>query len=203
MNREEILRAKDRSIAHLRGILGDNVETVIAERRYGFISGLLKDVLEKPLIEQPTLSDKIDEVVINRWLGIPLFLALLYGVFQFVFTLSVPFMDWIGQFFGWLGRYASGVSPDWLGSLLANGIIGGVGSVLTFVPPIFLLFIAIAILEDCGYMARAAFIMDRSMHRIGLHGRSFIPMILGFGCNIPGIMACRTIENPKDRLLLS
>ncbi|MBA7635306.1 hypothetical protein ES703_42907 [subsurface metagenome] len=200
MSREEILRAKDRSIAHLRGILGDDTETVIAERRYGFISGLLKDVLKKPPIERITPSDKIDKVVINRWLGIPLFLALMYGMFQFVFTLSVPFMDWIDGFFGWLGGYASGISPDWLGSLLANGIIGGVGSVLTFIPPIFLLFIAIAILEDCGYMARAAFIMDRLMHRIGLHGRSFIPMILGFGCNIPAIMACRTIENPRDRL---
>jgi len=200
MSREEILRAKDRSIAHLRGILGDDTDTIIAERRYGFISGLLKDVLKKPPIERLTPSDNIDKVVINRWLGIPLFLALMYGMFQFVFTLSVPFMDWIDQFFGWLGGYASGVSPDWLGSLLADGIIGGVGSVLIFIPPIFLLFIAIAILEDCGYMARAAFIMDRLMHRIGLHGRSFIPMILGFGCNIPAIMACRTIENPKDRL---
>ena len=200
MNREEILQAKDRSIAHLRSILGDSVETVIAERRYGFISGLLKDVLEKPTIEQPTFSDKIDRVVINRRLGIPLFLVLLYGMFQFVFTLSVPLMDWIDQFFGWVGGFASGVSPDWLGSLIADGIIGGVGSVLVFVPPIFLLFIATAILEDCGYMARAAFIMDRLMHRIGLHGRSFIPMVLGFGCNVAGVMTCRTIENPKDRL---
>ena len=200
MNRQEILRVKDRSIAHLRRVLGDDPETVIADARYGFISGLLKDVLKKPPVERLTLSDNIDKVVVNRWLGIPLFLAIMYGVFQFVFTLSAPFMDWIDEFFGWLGGYASGVSPNWLGSLLADGIIGGLGSVLIFVPPIFLLFIAIAVLEDCGYMARAAFVMDRVMHRIGLHGRSFIPMILGFGCNIPGIMACRTIENPKDRL---
>ncbi len=200
MSREQILEAKDRSIAHLRRILGDNAETVIAEARYGFIGGLLKDVLKKPPVERLTVSDNIDKVIVNRWLGIPLFLAIMYGVFQFVFTLSAPFMDWIGQFFGWLGGYTSGVSPGWLGSLLADGIIGGVGSVLIFIPPIFLLFIAIAILEDCGYMARAAFVMDRVMHKVGLHGRSFIPMILGFGCNIPGIMACRTIENPKDRL---
>ena len=200
MSREEILRAKDRSITHLRGILGDDAETVIAEERYGFISGLLRDVLKKPPIERITLSDKIDNVVINRWLGIPLFLALMYGMFQFVFTLSVPLMGWINELFGGLAGYASGVSPAWLSSLLANGIIGGVGSVLIFIPPIFLLFIAIAILEDCGYMARAAFIMDRLMHKIRLHGRSFIPMILGFGCNIAAIMACRTIENPKDRL---
>jgi ferrous iron transport protein B len=200
MNIQEIIRVKDKSIAHLRGVLGDDAETVIADARYGFISGLLKDVLKKPPIERLTLSDNIDKVVVNRWLGIPLFLAIMYGVFQFVFTLSAPFMDWIDGFFGWLGGYASGVSPDWLGSLLADGVIGGLGSVLIFIPPIFLLFIAIAILEDCGYMARAAFVMDRVMHKIGLHGRSFIPMILGFGCNIPGIMACRTIENPKDRL---
>ncbi len=200
MSREEILQAKDRSVAHLRGILGDDAETVIAEERYGFISGLLRDVLKKPPIERITLSDNIDNVVVNRWLGIPLFLALMYGMFQFVFTLSAPLMGWIDQFFGWIGGYAAGVSPDWLGSLLADGLIGGVGSVLIFVPPIFLLFIVIAILEDCGYMARAAFIMDRLMHKIRLHGRSFIPMILGFGCNIPAIMACRTIENPKDRL---
>jgi len=200
MSRDEILRAKDRSISHLKTVFGDDAETVIADARYGFISGLLKDVLKKPPIERLTLSDNIDKVVVNRWLGIPLFLAIMYGVFQFVFTLSAPFMDWIDAFFGWLGGYASGVSPDWLGSLLADGIIGGLGSVLIFIPPIFLLFIAIAALEDCGYMARAAFVMDRVMHKVGLHGRSFIPMILGFGCNIPGIMACRTIENPKDRL---
>jgi len=200
MNREEILRVKDKSIAHLKGVLGDDAETVIADARYGFISGLLKDVLKKPPVERLTLSDNIDKIVVNRWLGIPLFLAIMYGVFQFVFSLSAPFMDWIEGFFGWLGGYASGVSPEWVGSLLADGIISGVGSVLVFIPPIFLLFIAIAILEDCGYMARAAFVMDRVMHKIGLHGRSFIPMILGFGCNIPGIMACRTIENPKDRL---
>lgn len=200
MSREEILQAKDKAVAHLREVLGDDAETAIADARYHFISELLKETLKKPPIERPTFSDKIDKVMVNRWLGIPLFLAIMYGVFQFVFTLSGPFMDWIDGFFGWLGGYASDISPDWLGSLLADGIIGGLGSVLIFIPPIFLLFIAIAILEDCGYMARAAFVMDRVMHKIGLHGQSFIPMILGFGCNIPGIMACRTIENPRDRL---
>jgi len=200
LDSEEILKAREESISHLKSIYGDDAETVTADARYGFISGLLKDVLKKPPVERLTLSDRIDKVIVNRWLGIPLFLAIMYGVFQFVFTLSAPFMDWIDQFFGWLGGYASGISPDWLASLLADGVIGGLGSVLIFIPPIFLLFIAIAVLEDCGYMARAAFVMDRVMHKIGLHGRSFIPMILGFGCNIPGIMACRTIENPKDRL---
>ena len=199
MDKQEVLQANEQSLAHLRSIYDDETETVIADARYGFISGLLKDVLKKPPIERLTLSDKIDTVVVNRWLGIPLFLGIMYVAFQFVFRLSVPFMDWIDAGFGWLAGLTSGIG-GWGGSLLADGVIGGVGSVLIFVPPIFLLFIAIAVLEDCGYMARAAFVMDRVMHKVGLHGRSFIPMILGFGCNIPGIMATRTIENPKDRL---
>jgi len=197
---EEILDAKDRSLAHLRKVYGDEAETMIADGRYGYISGLMKDILKKPAIERLTLSDRIDKVVLNRWLGIPIFLALLYGVFQFTFVVSVPFMDWINEGFGWLSEQVSGIG-GWGGSLLADGIIGGVGSVLVFVPVIFLLYIALSILEDSGYLARAAFVMDRLMHRIGLHGRSFVPLMLGFGCNVPAIMATRTIENPKDRLV--
>ena len=200
MSREEIIRAKDKSIGHLRGILGDEAETVIAGERYGFISGLLKDILRKPRVEKVTASDKIDQVLVHRIWGIPIFLGIMYGMFQFIFTLSIPLMRLIDTGFSNLAGMAEGVSPAWWGSLLSDGIIGGVGSVLSFVPPIFLLFIAISVLEDCGYLSRAAFVMDRVMHRIGLHGRSFIPMILGFGCTIPAIMACRTIENPKDRL---
>jgi ferrous iron transport protein B len=200
VSNDEILKLREEAAEKIKSVYGSDADMVIADARYGFISGLLKDVLKKPPIERVSLSDKIDKIIVNRWLGIPIFLGLMYLVFQFVFTVSVPFMDWIDAFFGWLGGYAANISPDWLGSLVADGIIGGVGSVLVFVPPIFLLFIAISILEDSGYMARAAFVMDRLMHKIGLHGRSFIPMLLGFGCNIPGIMACRTIENPKDRL---
>jgi ferrous iron transport protein B len=197
---EEILDAKDKSLAHLRKVYGDEAETMIADGRYGYISGLVKDTLKKPAIERLTLSDRIDKVVLNRWLGIPIFLALLYGVFQFTFVVSVPFMDWIDEGFGWLSEQVSGIG-GWGGSLLADGIIGGVGSVLVFVPVIFLLYIALSILEDSGYLARAAFVMDRLMHRIGLHGRSFVPLMLGFGCNVPAVMATRTIENPKDRLV--
>ena len=200
MLNEAIMKLREAATEKIKSVYGSDADMVVADARYGFISGLLKDVLKKPPIERVSLSDKIDKIIVNRWLGIPIFLGLMYLMFQFVFTVSVPFMDWIDAFFGWLGGYAANISPDWLGSLVADGIIGGVGSVLVFVPPIFLLFIAISILEDSGYMARAAFVMDRLMHKIGLHGRSFIPMLLGFGCNIPGIMACRTIENPKDRL---
>ena len=199
MHNEEVLQASEKSLAHLKSIYGDEAETVIADGRYGFISGLLKDVLKKPTVDRVTMSDKIDKVLVNRWAGIPIFLGIMYLMFQLVFTLSVPFMDWIDAGFSWLGGQAAGIG-GWGGSLLADGIIGGLGSVLIFVPPIFLVFIAISILEDCGYMSRAAFVMDRVMHKVGLHGRSFVPMILGFGCAIPGIMACRTIENRKDRI---
>jgi len=199
VSREEILRAREKSAAHLRHIFGDEAETAIAEARYGFISGLLKETLTKPAVEHATTSDKIDRVVINRRAGIPIFLGIMYGVFQFVFAASAPLMDLIDGGFGWLAEQASAVG-GWGGSLLADGIIGGVGSVIIFVPPIFLLLVAISILEDCGYLARAAFVMDRVMHKIGLHGRSFIPLMLGFGCTIPAVMACRTIENREDRL---
>ncbi len=199
MDEGEVLEAKEQSLSHLRGIYGDEVEVVIADARYGFIGGLTKEVLQKPAVERLTLSDIIDRVVLNRWLGIPLFLAIMLLVFQCTFTLSAPLMDWLSRGFGWLGGAASGIGGGF-GSLLAEGVIGGVGTVLTFVPPIFLLFIALAVLEDCGYLARAAFVMDRLMHHIGLHGRSFVPLLLGFGCNVPAIMATRTIENPRDRL---
>lgn len=200
MTKEETLQAKDKSLFHLRSIYGEEAGTVIAGGRYGFISALLKETLKKPAVKEITLSDKIDRVLLNRIVGIPIFLALLYGVFQFTFTLSNPLMNWINAGFNWLGERAVGISPDWFGSLLGDGVIAGVGTVLSFIPPIFLLFIAIAVLEDSGYMARAAFVVDRVMHKVGLHGRSFIPLVLGFGCNIPAIMATRTIENPKDRL---
>jgi len=172
MNREEILKAKEDSLSHLRSIYGDDAETILAERRYGFISGLLKETLRRPPVEGLTTSDKIDRVVVNRAWGIPIFLLAMLAMFEFTFTLSGPLMDWIDAGFGWLGERTVGISPAWLGSLLGEGIISGVGSVLIFIPPIFLLFAALAILEDCGYMARAAFVMDRLMHRIGLHGRS-------------------------------
>ena len=201
MDREQILRVKDESLAHLRKVYGDEAETVIADARYGFISGLIKDVLQKPAIDRLTISDRIDKVVLNRWLGIPIFLAILFGMFQFTFVTSAPIMDGIEKLFGWLAGLVGGISPAWLGSLVTDGIIGGVGSVLVFVPVIFLLYIALSIIEDSGYMARAAFVMDRLMHKIGLHGRSFVPLMLGFGCNVPAIMATRTIENPKDRLV--
>jgi ferrous iron transport protein B len=188
--------------------LGYDLETAIVERRYGFLSGLVRESTRKrlDLMERLDISDRIDRVLVNRFLGIPIFLGMMWLVFQLVFSLGGPLADGIDAFMGWLGEgVSSGIKavggPQWLSSLLSDGIIGGVGSVLVFLPNIMLLFLAIAILEASGYMARAAFVMDRFMHALGLHGKSFIPMLLGFGCNIPGIMATRTLESNKDRIL--
>ncbi len=200
MSDGEIINTRNDSLAHLRRIHGDDAETMIADARYGFISGLMQDVLEKPSVAKVTMTDRIDRLALNRWLGIPLFLVILFGVFQFTFTVSTPLIDWISRGMDWLAEQAAVISPAWLGSLLSDGVIGGVGAVLTFIPIIFLLYIAMSILEDTGYLARAAFVMDRLMHRLGLHGRSFVTLMLGFGCSVAAIMSSRTIENPKDRL---
>ena len=189
---------------HLQELLGDDPAILFADRRYGFISGACAEAVRLSPEARHTISDKIDAVVTNRVLGLPIFLLLMYLVFQLTFTVGAPPMDWIDAGFGWLGEFVSGLWPPGsesaLKSLLVDGIIAGVGGVVIFLPNILLLFLAIAVLEDSGYMARAAFIMDRLMHKIGLHGKSFIPLLLGFGCTIPAVMATRTIENERDRL---
>ncbi|MEW6686614.1 MAG: ferrous iron transport protein B [Candidatus Edwardsbacteria bacterium] len=199
----EILAQVEKSTHHLQGIFGDTPEAIIADRRYGFISGACSEAVKRSYEVRHTLSDKIDNILINRILGLPIFLGLMWLVFKFTFKLSEPLMGWVEAGQEWLGNFVGRflLEGSALQSLVVDGIIGGVGSVLIFVPIIFLLFLAIALLEDSGYMARAAFIMDRLMHKIGLHGRSFIPMLLGFGCNLPAIMATRTIEDRKDRFV--
>ena len=198
------LAATERSRRHLRGVLGDAPEAVIAERRYGFISGACQETVRNTVEARHVLSDQIDKVLTNGLVGLPIFLALMYLVFQLTFTLGELPMGWIEGFFGWLGGAISNLWPagsdSALRSLLVDGIIGGVGGVIVFLPNILLLFLAIAFLEDSGYMARAAFLMDRLMHRIGLHGKSFIPMMIGFGCSVPAILATRTLESRRDRL---
>ena len=148
-------------------------------------------------------SDMIDAIVTNRVLGLPIFLLLMYLVFFLTFKVGNYPMGWLEQFFAWVAAAIAGFWPagseNWLKSLLVDGVIGGVGGVLVFLPNILLLFLAIAILEDSGYMARAAFVMDRIMHKIGLHGKSFIPMLIGFGCSVPAIMGTRILENKRNR----
>lgn len=200
----EVNEQIEKSAAHIEKVLGESAETAIAGARYGFISGACQEAVRSTIEIRHTISDRIDSVVTNRVLGIPLFLVLMYLVFHLTFTLGIPPMEWIEGAFGWLGGVVEGWWPEGteslLKSLLVDGIIGGVGGVVVFLPNILLLFLAIAILEDSGYMARAAFIMDRLMHKIGLHGKSFIPMLIGFGCSVPAIMATRTLENRRDRL---
>jgi len=200
----EVLSAAERSIAHIENVAGDSPEIIIADRRYGFISGVCQEAVQFTVEARHTMSDRIDMVLTNRAMGLPIFLAMMYLVFQLTFTIGDPFMGWIESLFGSLGALVDGWWPrgseSALKSLLRDGIIGGVGGVIVFLPNILLLFMAIAFLEDSGYMARAAFIMDRLMHKIGLHGKSFIPMLIGFGCSVPAIMATRTLENRRDRL---
>ena len=201
---EEILQAVTSSIEHLRTIFSDEPEIIIADRRYGFISGACQETIKSTVELRHTTSDMIDAVVTNRILGLPIFLLLMYLVFFLTFKIGDYPMGWLENFFEWAGRsisaFWSAGSESRLKSLLVDGIIGGVGGVIVFLPNILLLFLAIALLEDSGYMARAAFIMDRLMHKIGLHGKSFIPMLIGFGCSIPAIMGTRILENRRNRL---
>ena len=182
--------------------LGKPPTYVIAEKRYRFIDKILQEVIIRKPEEKPTITDAIDQVITHKYLSIPIFITLLWGMFKFTFDAAAPLVDGIDILFGLLADYArSNIKIEWLASFLADGIIGGLGSVLVFMPNIFFLFLAMALLEDIGYMARAAFNFDRIMKRIGLHGRSIIPMVLGIGCNVPAIMSARTIESEEDRLV--
>jgi len=200
----DVNRQVDASTRHLRMIFGDSPELVIAGRRYGFISGACQEAVRSTVEARHTLSDRIDTVLTHSLAGVPIFLAMMYLVFYLTFTLGEYPMGWLEQLFAWAGGAISGLWPagtdSILRSLLVDGIIGGVGGVVLFLPNIMLLFLGIALLEDSGYMARAAFLMDRLMHRIGLHGKSFVPMLIGFGCSVPAILATRTLENRRGRL---
>jgi ferrous iron transport protein B len=200
----EVLEAARRSGDHLRGIFHDEPEMVLADRRYGFISGACQETIRNSVERRHDTSDTIDALVTHRLLGLPIFLGLMYAVFSLTFTAGRYPMRWLEMLFGWSAMTVNALWPAdtalWLRSLLVDGVISGVGGVLVFLPNILLLFLAIALLEDSGYMARAAFVMDRIMHKIGLHGKSFIPMLIGFGCSVPAIMATRILENRRNQL---
>jgi ferrous iron transport protein B len=195
------------ALHHLRRAHGEDLESVLAEARYALATGLTREVLVKPELPKTEITEKIDRVVLHRVFGIPIFLGAMWIMFKLTFDLSKPFADWIGAMIaGPFKRWAEALlglihAPDWTVSLVTDGIIAGTGNVLVFVPMIFAMMFFITFLEGSGYMARAAFVMDRAMHSIGLHGKSFIPMLLGFGCNVPAIYATRTLENPRDKAL--
>lgn len=201
-NMEHILERANEFREELVAKLGEDVEMFIAGKRYQFVGKIYQDAVDSRGVNSVTLSDKIDRILTNRMFGLPIFFALMWLVFNLVFTLGNIPNGWIDSGFGALGKYLDTIIADGpLKSLLVDGVVGGVGSVLVFIPNILLLFLAIAILEDTGYMARAAFIMDRLMSRFGLHGKSFIPLLLGFGCSATAMMGTRTLENPRDRVI--
>ena len=193
--------------ARLREIGGDDVDLLATDRRYGYINGLVRRVLQRPPADRLTLTERIDDVVTHRWLGLPFFLAVMYVVFRMVIDVSAPFLAWMdaainGPIAAWIGAALDALSaPAWLHSLAIEGIVAGVGGVLVFIPGLLVLYFFLALLEDSGYLARAAFVMDRFMRVVGLHGKSFIPMVLGFGCAVPAIYATRTIASRRDRIL--
>ena len=200
---DELRSVRDEEAARIQRLLGSNAESAIVDAKYAFIQGALAETYthaERP--PKHTLTDKIDAIVTNKWLAFPIFIAILYLIFSATFTLGEYPMNWIDALVGKLGGLVASLMVDgWLKDLVVDGIIAGVGSVLVFLPNILILYFFISIMEDTGYMARTAFIVDKLMHHLGLHGKSFIPMVMGFGCNVPAIMATRTIESRKSRII--
>ncbi len=203
-NRDEIIAARFEEQKRIDGLLKSGLESALVDAKYAFVRGALAETYEpyKGKKRRHNLTDRIDSIVTNKWLAFPIFFLLLYVVFESTFVVGEYPMQWIEWLVEKFSDFVSStMSGGWLKDLVVDGIVGGVGSVLVFLPNILILYMFISLLEDSGYMARAAFIMDRLMHKIGLHGKSFIPMIMGFGCNVPAIMATRTIESRKSRLI--
>lgn len=204
---EQIIALAKQGADHVSSMLGDDFDLLTADRRYGYINGIVRQSLHRPQLDRLTLTDRIDDIVTHKWLGLPVFFAVMYIVFRLVIDVSSPFLDWtdavingpIANLFRFILDLIS--APAWIHSLVIDGIVAGVGGVLVFVPGLLILYFFLALLEDSGYMSRAAFVMDRFMRVVGLHGKSFIPMILGFGCAVPAIYATRTIASRRDRVL--
>ncbi|MFO7922293.1 MAG: ferrous iron transport protein B [Bacteroidales bacterium] len=201
-NAAEINDTAEREVKRLESAIGSDSETLVTDAKYGFVSGALRETMTRGHNERQKKSELIDTILTHQVLGFPVFLLFIYIMFQATFSLGAYPMEWIEKAVSAAGSFLdSRMSEGSLKDLLINGIIGGVGGVIVFLPNILILFFFISLMEDTGYMARAAFIMDKLMHKIGLHGKSFIPLIMGFGCNVPAIMATRTIENRNNRLL--
>ncbi|MDP2113488.1 MAG: ferrous iron transport protein B, partial [Bacteroidota bacterium] len=198
----EIKNTAQNEIRRIERTYNEDSETVITDAKYGFISGALKETFRQKEKRIINTSEKIDNILTHTYFGFPIFLLSISIAFYSTFKLGAYPMGWIENLVAFISSTVSNMMPDgMLRDLLINGIIDGTGSVLVFLPNILILFLFISLMEDTGYMARAAFIMDKIMHRFGLHGRSFIPMVMGFGCNVPAIMATRTLRSPGDRLL--
>ena len=204
---EDLLQRIARHRHRIHQTLGEDTDLLIADSRYTWIRNIIEGEMERTNVVKQTVSDRIDRLVLNRWLGIPIFMVVMYLMFLVSINVGGAFIDFfdigVGTIFvGGTAHLLEQIqAPGWLTGLLADGVGGGIQTTATFIPQIGLLFVFLAILEDSGYLARAAFVMDRLMRLIGLPGKSFVPMMVGFGCNIPGIMATRTLENRRDRLM--
>ena len=198
---EELIHVAAEQRARLLYEYGKTAKEVIAHARRGFVHGALAETLTHAQHDTGhTLAHKIDKVLTNKWIGLPLLILVLWGVFECTFSLGAYPQEWIGQGMQALAEWVRSLLPTvWWSSLLVDGVLMGIGAVLAFLPNIIIMFFFLSLMEDSGYMARAAYTMDKIMHRIGLHGSSFIPMLMGFGCNVPAIMAAKDIANKKDR----
>ncbi len=201
-NFEQIKTLTKTTIANLEKEYGERSETIITDAKYGFIDGAMKETYREPKKDKYKIKRELDDLLTHRIWGFPIFLFLMWLMFQATFTLGRFPMEWIDTGVQLLGHWLQNtMAAGALRDLMVDGIIGGVGGVIIFLPNIMILFFFISLMEDTGYMARASFIMDKLMHKIGLHGKSFIPLVMGFGCNVPAIMATRTLDNKKDRIL--
>ncbi len=201
-NQEKLINDINRELSVIETKLNEKSETLIADAKYGFIAGALKETYKENPKDRRRKTEMVDSIITHRLFGIPIFMFFMWVMFQSTFTLGAYPMNWIEKGVEMLSSFMHQIMPDgMLKDLLINGIIGGVGGVIVFLPNILILFFFISFMEDTGYMARAAFIMDKLMHKMGLHGKSFIPLIMGFGCNVPAIMATRTIEDRNNRIL--
>ena len=199
--KESIVAMAEEARIWLAKHFGKDAEIVIAEQRYGYIRGAIKEVIRLKPVDHIPMTEAVDRFLMNAYLGLPLFLFMMWGVFKLTFVLGEYPMAWLEALFGFLGQRAQILIPQgFLQSLIVDGIIGGVGGVFSFVPNIVILFFCLSILEDTGYMSRAAFLTDKFLHSFGLHGQSFMPLVLGFGCSVPAIMAARTLKSPRDRI---
>lgn len=199
---DQWIEMRNAAVERIKRHLGEDVESAITDEKYGFISGALRETYTPGNSEQNKNTTIIDAVVTSKVFGFPIFLLLMWIMFNTTFSLGAYPQEWIEMLVAYIGDTVSGLmSEGALKDLVVNGIIGGVGSVIVFLPNILILYLFISLMEDSGYMARAAFIMDKVMHKIGLHGKSFIPLIMGFGCNVPAIMSARTIESRSSRLI--
>ena len=204
----DLVKVADEARCRIEEKTGEEADTIIADQRYSFIGSVIDYVVVRPRETVFTGSDRIDRIVTHKVWGIPIFLLTMWVIFQFTANVSAPYLDWIDVFFnevvyGWAQSLMVflGLGGTWFASLVTDGMIAGLGGVLVFIPVLLFLYLALAVLEDSGYMSRAAFVMDRVMRWMGLHGKSFLPMIVGFGCTVPAVYATRTLQNEKDRKL--